>query len=150
MAVLSLPGPGSVLERSPENLPWPARPSPKAARGEEPGSDLQRQRQRHSDSVRASICPYRELLHFREEDAPFFFGRRRVAAIDKLLETVQRQAFVAVVGASGNGKSSVVRAGLVPRLRSKSEHSDRAVVLLTDGEDLEDDSVAAANSSEGH
>jgi hypothetical protein len=41
----------------------------KAARGEAPGPDLQR----HFDFVRASICPYRGLLHFREEDAPFFF-----------------------------------------------------------------------------
>ena len=43
----------------------------KAARGEPPGPDLLRD----FDSVRASICPYRGLLHFREEDAPFFFGR---------------------------------------------------------------------------
>jgi hypothetical protein len=50
----------------------------KAARGEAPGPDLQR----HFDSVRASICPYRGLLHFREEDAPFFFGRE--AAIEGL------------------------------------------------------------------
>ena len=84
----------------------------KAARGEAPGADIQR----HLDSVRASICPYRGLLHFREEDAPFFCGRE--AAIDKLLEKVQCQSFVAVVGASGSGKSSVVRAGLLPKLRS--------------------------------
>src|SRR5260370_35888297 len=68
----------------------------KAARGEEPGSDLQE----HLDSGRASICPYRGLLHFREEDAPFFFGRE--AAINKVMDTVQRQPFVAVVGASGS------------------------------------------------
>jgi hypothetical protein len=95
----------------------------KAARGEELGPDLQR----HLDSVRASICPYRGLLHFREEDAPFFFGRE--AAIDKLLATVQRHPFVAVVGASGSGKSSVVRAGLVPRLRS-DRHTAWEVVML--------------------
>jgi hypothetical protein len=76
----------------------------KAARGEAPGPDLQK----HLDSVRASICPYRGLLHFREEDASFFFGRE--AAIDKLMDAVQRQPFVAVDGASGSGKSSVVRA----------------------------------------
>src|SRR6516225_9146052 len=69
----------------------------KAARGEPPGPEFQKD----SDSVRASICPYRGLLHFREEDAPFFFGR--AAAIKKLLETVQRHPFVAVVGASGSG-----------------------------------------------
>src|SRR6516165_2531944 len=84
----------------------------KAACGEAPGPDLQR----HFDFVRASICPYRGLLHFREEDAPFFFGRE--AAIEKLMDALQRQPLVAVVGASGRGKSSVVRAGLVPKLRS--------------------------------
>ena len=78
--------------------------------------------------VRASICPYRGLLHFREEDAPFFFGRE--AAIDKLMDAVQRQPFVAVVGASGSGKSSVVRAGLVPRLRSDRRTAWETVILV--------------------
>jgi tetratricopeptide (TPR) repeat protein len=84
----------------------------KAACGEAPGPDLQR----HFDFVRASICPYRGLLHFREEDAPFFFGRE--AAIEGLVEAIKHHPFLALVGASGSGKSSVVRAGLVPRLRS--------------------------------
>jgi hypothetical protein len=84
----------------------------KAARGEERGPDLQR----HIDSVRASICPYRGLLYFREEDAPFFFGRE--AAIKGLVEGIKHHSFFALVGASGSGKSSVVRAGLVPRLRN--------------------------------
>src|SRR5215469_15105249 len=82
----------------------------KAARGEPPGPDLKE----HLDVVRASICPYRGLFHFREEDAPFFFGRE--ASVDRLMDEVQRQPFVAVVGASGSGKSSFVRAGLIPRL----------------------------------
>jgi hypothetical protein len=84
----------------------------KAARGDASGPDLKER----LDAVRASICPYRGLLHFREEDAPFFFGRE--TAVDKLMHAVQREPLVAVVGASGSGKSSVVRAGLVPRLRS--------------------------------
>jgi hypothetical protein len=96
----------------------------KAARGEPPGPDLLRD----FDSVRASICPYRGLLHFREEDAPFFFGRE--AAIQKLLQTVQRQPFVAVVGASGSGKSSVVRAGLVPKLRRDRDTTWETVILV--------------------
>jgi hypothetical protein len=95
----------------------------KAARGESPGPD-----QRDLDSVRASICPYRGLLHFREEDAPFFLGRE--AAIDKLASAVQHQPFVAVVGASGSGKSSVVRAGLVPRLRSDRSTAWEIVLLV--------------------
>ncbi len=52
---------------------------------------------------------------FREEDEPFFFGRAAFA--ETLTTTLARQSFVAVVGASGSGKSSVVRAGLIPRLR---------------------------------
>ncbi len=67
-------------------------------------------------TVRDSICPYRGLLTFREEDAPFFFGRQ--AYTQELCEAVRNRAFVMIVGASGSGKSSVVRAGVVPRLRS--------------------------------
>src|SRR5215469_1879544 len=102
----------------------------KAARGEELGPDLQAR----SDSVRTSICPYRGLLPFREEDAPFFFGRE--AAIDQLLATVQRLPFVAVVGASGCGKSSAVRAGLVPRLRSDRHTAWETVILVPTAEPL--------------
>jgi WD40 repeat protein len=96
----------------------------KAACGEAPGPEIQKD----SDSVRASICPYRGLLYFREEDAPFFFGRE--AVVDKLTSAVQHQPFVAVVGASGSGKSSVVRAGLVPRLRSDRRTAWETVILV--------------------
>jgi Novel STAND NTPase 1/TIR domain len=82
-----------------------------AIRGEPPGP-LARQR---SEVVRAAVCPYRGLQPFREEDEPFFFGRTSFA--ETLTATVLRHPFVAVVGASGSGKSSVVRAGLIPRLR---------------------------------
>lgn len=62
------------------------------------------------------ICPYRSLDAFTEEDAPFFFGRERV--VTKLLESLKREPrFLAVLGPSGSGKSSVVRAGLLPALR---------------------------------
>jgi hypothetical protein len=96
----------------------------KATLGEEPSPNLRKQ----LAAVRASICPYRGLLHFREEDAPFFFGRE--ASIEKLVEAVHRQAFVAVVGASGSGKSSVVRAGLVPSLRSDRSTAWETVILV--------------------
>jgi hypothetical protein len=84
-----------------------------AVRGQAPGPDLRRR----MATALASICPYRGLRFFREEDAPFFFGRD--AFIARLVSAVDQHALVAVVGASGSGKSSVVRAGLVPRLRRK-------------------------------
>ena len=61
------------------------------------------------------VCPYRGLLHFRPEDSENFFGRGLV--VQELVKAVERQKFVAVLGASGSGKSSVVLAGLVPALQ---------------------------------
>lgn len=60
--------------------------------------------------------PYRGLRTFEEEDAELFFGRS--ADIQRLLEKLKSTRFVAVVGSSGIGKSSLVRAGLVPALRA--------------------------------
>jgi WD40 repeat protein len=62
----------------------------------------------------AAICPYRGLQVFREEDGAFFFGRSAVA--DRLLHFTLNKNLVALVGPSGSGKSSVVQAGLLPRL----------------------------------
>ena len=62
------------------------------------------------------IVPYRGLRVFGEEDAQFFFGRDR--EIQRLLEKLKSSTFVAVLGPSGSGKSSLVRAGLVPELRA--------------------------------
>ncbi len=62
--------------------------------------------------------PYRGLAAFREQDAPFFFGREDFT--DNLFEFLQRdQVMLAVLGPSGSGKSSVVFAGLLPRLRKQ-------------------------------
>lgn len=62
------------------------------------------------------ICPYRGLLPFQEEDAIFFFGRK--ALVDELVDQLRRNPhFLAVVGSSGSGKSSVIRAGLLPQIR---------------------------------
>jgi hypothetical protein len=60
-------------------------------------------------------CPYRGLLHFRPEDTEFFFGRE--IFIEELLAATQIHNFIPVFGASGSGKSSVVLAGLVPKLQ---------------------------------
>ena len=59
-------------------------------------------------------CPYPGLAYFGPGDAELFFGRD--AAIARLADAVGRQSLTALVGASGSGKSSVVLAGLAPRL----------------------------------
>ena len=61
-------------------------------------------------------CPYPGLAYFGPGEAGLFFGRD--AAIARLVDAVGRQSFTALVGASGSGKSSVVLAGVAPRLHS--------------------------------
>jgi len=63
----------------------------------------------------AITSPYRGLYAFREEDSPYFFGRETFC--DRLAVTLSDKSIAAVIGPSGSGKSSVVYAGLLPRLR---------------------------------
>src|SRR5262249_60188113 len=58
--------------------------------------------------------PFPGLRHFTPDDAAIFFGRNQETT--ELLVRVQQERFVAVVGASGSGKSSLVAAGVLPRL----------------------------------
>jgi WD40 repeat protein/DNA-binding SARP family transcriptional activator len=60
--------------------------------------------------------PYLGLRTFEEEHAAWFFGRDADTA--RLLDRLERTRFLAVLGASGSGKSSLVRAGLVAALRA--------------------------------
>ena len=59
-------------------------------------------------------CPFRGLAAFRPEDREFFFGRE--ALVGRLVERLKENNFLAVLGPSGSGKSSLVLAGLVPAL----------------------------------
>ena len=61
-------------------------------------------------------CPYRGLDAFQEEDQKMYFGRQEL--VNKLLEKLQGNRLLAVVGPSGSGKSSLVRAGILPRLKA--------------------------------
>ncbi|MGZ8648658.1 MAG: nSTAND1 domain-containing NTPase, partial [Solirubrobacteraceae bacterium] len=60
------------------------------------------------------VCPYKGLASFDVEDAEYFFGRERLVA--ELVARLVGAPLLAVVGPSGSGKSSVVRAGLLPAL----------------------------------
>ena len=73
--------------------------------------------------------PYKGLRAFGEVDVAHFCGRD--ALVGRLVDEVEAHSFVAIVGASGSGKSSVVHAGLVPRLRA----ADRRVVSMVPGDD---------------
>jgi WD40 repeat protein len=59
-------------------------------------------------------CPYKGLAVFEAEDAGYFFGREEMVA--DLTARLAGTRFLAVVGPSGSGKSSVVRAGLLPAI----------------------------------
>ncbi|MBW4598706.1 MAG: caspase family protein [Calothrix sp. FI2-JRJ7] len=61
------------------------------------------------------ICPYLGLHAFSENDSQYFYGRE--ALTQQLLNHIASQSFLALVGASGSGKSSVVQAGLIAQLR---------------------------------
>ncbi|WP_216588864.1 WD40 repeat domain-containing protein [Streptomyces brasiliscabiei] len=58
-------------------------------------------------------APYAGLASFRQSDADTFFGRERLT--DRLVEHLKRKRFLVLFGASGSGKSSVLRAGVLPR-----------------------------------
>ena len=63
-------------------------------------------------------APFKGLQYFDEADVSLFYGREQISA--QLAEDVSRSRFLAVVGASGSGKSSIIRAGLVPALKRAS------------------------------
>jgi len=74
------------------------------------------------DETAAAVAlanPYKGLRAFQEADAVDFFGREALTSrlISRLDEPARLGRFLTVVGPSGSGKSSVVRAGLVPALR---------------------------------
>lgn len=93
---------------------------------------------RREDAPGLGLCPYKGLNYFDEADADLFVGREELSA--KLTERVlslistgssNQKRFLAVVGASGSGKSSLVRAGLIPALRWGGKSADWHFHILT-------------------
>jgi len=78
----------------------------------------------------SDVRPYMGLAAFAEKDAEFFFGRKKL--VEGLEEALRaRPRFLLVMGPSGSGKSSVVQAGLIPRLRKGSvPGSDRWGIVV--------------------
>jgi len=86
--------------------------------------------------------PFPGLRHFTVGDAPLFFGR--TPETTALLARVGQERLVAVVGASGSGKSSLVAAGLLPRLHELPNGQQWQWVRLTPGALGDDPFVALA------
>ena len=77
-------------------------------RGIEPGPDP-------GEAIAEGACPYRGLRFFDVDDVQFFFGRE--ALTQRLLGKLSGSRFLAVIGPSGSGKSSLARAGLLAALK---------------------------------
>ena len=90
-------------------------------------------------------CPYRGLAAFQEEDAAYFYGRETVT--QQLVAALKTKHLVAVVGASGSGKSSVVFAGLIPQLKRDRSHHWQIVSFRPGNNPLE--SLAMAMPAAG-
>ena len=74
------------------------------------------------------ICPYTGLRSFTEEESLYFKGREE--EIDQATEQLQRNKFLMLTGASGDGKSSLIYAGIIPNARAgflKSKYSQWCV-----------------------
>ncbi|MDN3353807.1 helix-turn-helix domain-containing protein [Actinomadura sp. DC4] len=91
---------------------------------------LRRVRPRPGPRSQESRAPYLGLASFQVEDAEWFFGREALtsALVARVLE--RREGVLAVTGPSGSGKSSLLRAGLIPALAATA-----TPLLVTPGAD---------------
>ena len=81
-----------------------------------PKEEEEKEAEPFTDETGKVICPYQGLNAFIEETKQFFFGR--VRKVEEIEQRLNERNFVSVIGASGSGKSSVVLAGLIPRLKN--------------------------------
>lgn len=89
---------------------------------------------RREDAPASGLPPYKGLFYFDESDADLFFGREKLTAslVERLSSGLEAgHRFLTVIGASGSGKSSLVRAGLIPTLRWRQESSGWLVYVMT-------------------
>jgi transcriptional regulator with XRE-family HTH domain len=116
---LGLDGPARELFVTVARGQAPAAELLAAARGEARGISAGREAELAWLLQAVIDSPYRGLAAFEEQDAGFFFGRE--TATTQILERISRPlagtGLLAVSGASGAGKSSLLRAGVLPRVR---------------------------------
>ena len=83
------------------------------------------------DYARSPVCPYKGLASYQLDDSHVFHGRDSLVA--ELLAAVRTASFVVVVGASGVGKSSALRAGLLKALQTQKLSGLRHTSIITPG-----------------
>ncbi|MGW0666326.1 nSTAND1 domain-containing NTPase [Streptomyces sp. NPDC002746] len=94
-----------------------------------------------------AASPYKGLARFEPDDRDNYFGRGELVA--ELAAAIARHRIVALVGGSGSGKSSLLRAGLVPALRNAEDPLRRpAVVRVITPSDRPDPSLLAPDAAQ--
>src|ERR1041385_541980 len=78
------------------------------------------------------VPPFQGLQYFDEKDADRFFGREALVA--KIVGRLNSTRFLTIIGASGSGKSSVVRAGVIPALRRGERLADGSLPPTDSGQ----------------
>ncbi|MFW6295667.1 MAG: eIF2A-related protein, partial [Halothece sp.] len=73
------------------------------------------QQSKYTPELDLGVCPYVGLRAFSATEAQYFYGRERLT--QRLIYELGKYSFLAVIGASGSGKSSVVHAGVMAQLR---------------------------------
>ena len=112
----------------------------------------ERDAQPEADPDGVVLCPFKGLASFDVDDAEFFFGRERLVA--EMVARLVGAPLMGIVGPSGSGKSSALRAGLLPALADGVLPGSEAwsLALLRPGEQPQRalaDAVAAAGPSSG-
>ena len=101
----------------------------RAAEDDLAGSVVELQAARERDDQRAGdasgvvVCPFKGLASFDVDDAEFFFGRERLVA--EMVARLAGAPLMGIVGPSGSGKSSALRAGLLPALAERRAAGQR-------------------------
>lgn len=94
---------------------------------------------------KVKINPYQGLRYFDEDSEEFFFGRDSYT--QRVLEHLKSHNFLAVIAPSGSGKSSLLRAGVIPQLKTNAiENSNqwRIIIITPDRHPIENLAVALA------
>src|SRR5579872_4054046 len=103
------------------------------------------------DAATIMHCPFPGLRPFRTSEFQLFKGREGQA--EELLRRLRENHFLAVIGSSGTGKSSLVRAGLIPQLFGGYLHeagSQWSIAICRPGRDPVENLSIALSSIESH